>query len=173
MEFLEKFPPPCCLVLRNKGGIFSKQHQNPQNFRAFGADFDLIYNVIIHINDVFGLLRAAGEFFSVSDAFLSDFPLKNNDFQWILHQNSPKFSPGLRPGCCETRGGFSQRGEFSLELDLISLVLMSSGNKTNLTAHWRWLYRQRAYRSGILVRQSDTTTDRWVWPGDKDTMLGS
>ena len=73
MEFLEN--PPCCLVLRNKGGV-SKQHQILQNFRAFGADFDPIYSVIIHLNDVFGLLRAAGDFFSIYDAFLSDFPLE-------------------------------------------------------------------------------------------------
>ena len=109
VEILEKIPP-CCLVLRNKG---SKQHQILKKIRAFGADFDLIYTVIIHLNDVFLLFRAAGDFFSVSDTFLSDFPLKNDDFQWILHQNSPKFSPGLRPGCCETRGGnFSKGGKY-------------------------------------------------------------
>ena len=63
MEILEKIPPLLFVVVKQGGGIFSKQHQNPQNFRAFGADFDLIYTVIIHINDVFGLLRAAGDFF--------------------------------------------------------------------------------------------------------------
>ena len=112
MEFLEKFPPLVVWCCETRGGNFSKQHQILQNFRAFGADFDPIYIVIIHINDVFGLLRAAGDFFSIYDVFLSDFPLKNNDFQWILHQHSPKFSPGLRPGCCETRGGLKRGGVY-------------------------------------------------------------
>ena len=59
-------------------------------------------------------------FFSVSDAFLRDFPLKNNDFQWILHQHPQKKSPGLRPGCCETRGGIFSKGG-SLEFPLMGL----------------------------------------------------
>ena len=53
VEILEKIPPLLFGVAK-QGGV-SKQHQNHQNFRAFGADFYLIYTVIImlHLNDVF------------------------------------------------------------------------------------------------------------------------
>ena len=61
VEFIEN--PPLLFGVAKQGGDFSKQHQILQNFRAFGADFDSIYTVIMQLNDVFGLLRAAGENF--------------------------------------------------------------------------------------------------------------
>ena len=62
-----RIPPPLPLtrflrflilkrLRRGGGGIFSKQHQILKKIRAFGADFDPIYTVIIPLNDVFGVV---------------------------------------------------------------------------------------------------------------------
>ena len=63
MEFLEKIPPLLFGVAKQGGG-FSKQQKN----RAFGADFDPIYTVIIPLNDVFGVVARRRRFFK---AFLT------------------------------------------------------------------------------------------------------
>ena len=63
VEFLEKIPPLVVWCCETRGGIFSKQHQILKIFRAFGADFDPIYTVIIPLNDVFGVVARRRRFF--------------------------------------------------------------------------------------------------------------
>ena len=67
MEFLEN-PPPLLFGVAKQGGIFSKQHQILKIFRAFGADFDPIYTVIIPLNYVFGVVARRRRIFK---AFLT------------------------------------------------------------------------------------------------------
>ena len=78
------------------------------------------------------------------------FHCKNNDFQWILHQNSQKFSPALRPGCCETRGvsRISTDGARSrwLSLRLGSIILADWRHSISLFVRKRSLEYMYMYR---------------------------
>ena len=115
----------------------------------------LIRHCNIHCNYTykwcFFVVSRRRRFFCVSDAFLTDFPLKNNDFQWILHLNSPKFSLGLRPGCCETRGGGSL--EFSLINLHSTLQIFLVGLNSDLSLNFLRLgpWRIRAQRQVFLA----------------------
>ena len=109
-NFLRKSPPLVVWCCETRGN-FLKTASNPQKKsrlrRGFWSNIHCNYTSKWRF---WCCCAPQAIFLSISDAFLSDFPLKNNDFQRISHQNSPKFSPGLRPGCCETRGEFSLTG---------------------------------------------------------------
>ena len=74
------------------------------------------------------LLRAAGDFFSISDAFLSDFPLKNNDFQRFLIKILQKFLRAFGPDVAK------QGGEFSLTGGIFSRNSTDGCNAKSLSA---------------------------------------
>ena len=63
------------------GGFLLKVTKFPKILGAFGADFSLFIQEI-HIQTlVFELFGAAGEILSIFTRFLSDFAVKNDDFQ--------------------------------------------------------------------------------------------
>ena len=105
-------PPLVVWCCETRGGDFLKTASNPQNFsrlrRGFWSNIHCNYTPKWRF---WCYCAPQANFFSISDAFLSDFPLKNNisnGFCIKFPQNFPRaFGPDVAK-----QGGISQRGGY-------------------------------------------------------------